>query len=181
LNSKIITAATAPQNPTEWMLWYDTVNDVLKTYDWTNWNEVWWETSNVKMFTISWYWDTTTWQEIYNYYNSWKTPFVRRWNLVYKLYKMMTSWTNFQMEFSAWFSWADSSASWSSSYEDTVVISGSNNVVDYLVPQWWDIIKYLAIDVNYSTPYTPLYNGSPATKKYVDDIVWDIETLLANL
>ena len=30
-------------------------------------------------------------------------------------------------------------------------------------------IKYLATDVNYSTPYTPTYDGSPATKKYVDD------------
>lgn len=30
--------ATAPSPATEWMLWYDTTNDVLKTYDWTNWN-----------------------------------------------------------------------------------------------------------------------------------------------
>ena len=28
---------------------------------------------------------------------------------------------------------------------------------------------YLATGVNYATPYTPEYNGSPATKKYVDD------------
>lgn len=31
--------------------------------------------------------------------------------------------------------------------------------------------KVLATDVNYTTPYTPLYNGSPATKKYVDDSI----------
>lgn len=30
--------ATAPSPATEWMLWYDTTNDVLKTYDWTNWD-----------------------------------------------------------------------------------------------------------------------------------------------
>lgn len=30
---------------------------------------------------------------------------------------------------------------------------------------------YLASNNDYSTPYTPLYNGSPATKKYVDDSI----------
>ena len=30
---------------------------------------------------------------------------------------------------------------------------------------------YLSIDQDYSTPYTPQYPGSPATKKYVDDAI----------
>ena len=35
-----------------------------------------------------------------------------------------------------------------------------------------DITRYyIAADVNYSNPYTPIYNGSPATKKYVDDAI----------
>ena len=33
--------ATAPANPCEWYIWYDTTNDVLKVYDWAQWNEVW--------------------------------------------------------------------------------------------------------------------------------------------
>ena len=33
---------TAPANPCEWYIWYDTTNDVLKVYDWTQWNEVGW-------------------------------------------------------------------------------------------------------------------------------------------
>ena len=33
--------SSAPATPTEWMLWYDTTNDVLKTYDGSNWNAVW--------------------------------------------------------------------------------------------------------------------------------------------
>ena len=41
VDDKVISSATAPSSPTEWMLWYDTTNDVLKTYDGTNWNEVW--------------------------------------------------------------------------------------------------------------------------------------------
>lgn len=30
-------------------------------------------------------------------------------------------------------------------------------------------LRVLATNIDYTTPYTPLYNGSPATKKYVDD------------
>ena len=38
---------TQPSNPNEWAIYYDTTNDVLKTYDWSQWNEVgWWETYN---------------------------------------------------------------------------------------------------------------------------------------
>ena len=32
------------------------------------------------------------------------------------------------------------------------------------------VVQYLDTNVNYTTPYTPLYSGSPATKKYVDDL-----------
>lgn len=31
---------TAPSNPTAWQLWYDTTNNILKVYDWTNWVNV---------------------------------------------------------------------------------------------------------------------------------------------
>lgn len=33
-------SSTAPSNPQEWDLWYDTVNHVLKIYNWTNWETV---------------------------------------------------------------------------------------------------------------------------------------------
>lgn len=33
-----VVSATAPSNPTKWMIWYDTTNDELKTYDWSQWN-----------------------------------------------------------------------------------------------------------------------------------------------
>ena len=32
--------STAPQNPQEWDMWYDTVNHVLKIYNWTTWETV---------------------------------------------------------------------------------------------------------------------------------------------
>lgn len=59
LDSKIITAATVPQNPTEWMLWYDTVNDELKTYDGAQWNTIAWAMIDDTPFWSSWDGDTT--------------------------------------------------------------------------------------------------------------------------
>ena len=35
-------------------------------------------------------------------------------------------------------------------------------------------LRVLATNIDYTTPYTPLYNGSPATKKYVDDKVQEL-------
>lgn len=39
-----VSSDTAPSNPSEWDLWYDTVNDSLKVYDGTNWVATggWW-------------------------------------------------------------------------------------------------------------------------------------------
>lgn len=40
-----VTSDTAPSNPSEWDLWYDTVNDALQVYDGTQWTSIgWWVT-----------------------------------------------------------------------------------------------------------------------------------------
>ena len=65
-------SATAPSFPTEWMVWYDTTNDVLKTYDWTNWNECWgwsWD-----MLYADFNWVTKTWATITLDLNSYIEP-----------------------------------------------------------------------------------------------------------
>ena len=54
-------SAAAPSSPTEWMAWYDSTNDVLKTYDWSNWNEcwAWWgwvEVFDITQYGIGWDW-----------------------------------------------------------------------------------------------------------------------------
>jgi len=235
---------TAPQNPHEWDLWYDTVNHVLKIYNWTTWetvdtdtdtrytawnginisaqNEIsidtsvvatksdlnskqdtlvswtniktinnqsllwsWdimispWETPNVKVFTISWQWDTTTWQQIYDYYKAWNTPLLKYNNVIYKLTDFSTSWTDFDIKFE-WLYAFDESSSYSRIDWYTIIIFGTSDVVSDVAPASFSL-KYLATDSNYIQPYTPQYAWSPATKKYVDDIVWDIESLLANL
>lgn len=37
-----VSSDTAPEDPAQWDLWYDSVNDRLMIYDWTSWNLVWW-------------------------------------------------------------------------------------------------------------------------------------------
>lgn len=71
-----IVSATAPSNPVEWQLWYDTTNDILKTYDGTNWNEVGtgWTSSNTKTFTISSTSDLTNAQAALDWYLNWWNP-----------------------------------------------------------------------------------------------------------
>lgn len=45
----------------------------------------------------------------------------------------------------------------------------------------YNFFNYLELSRNYQTPYEPLYAGSPATKKYVDDLVGNIETVLQTI
>lgn len=48
---------------------------------------------------------------------------------------------------------------------------------DTVHPQFnYGDVHVLETDLDYSTPYVPLYNGSPATKKYVDDSIAAIPT-----
>ena len=56
-----IVSATAPSNPTEWMVWYDTVNDALKAYNWTSWETEW-----TKMVVLSY--GHSTWQDFLDAY-----------------------------------------------------------------------------------------------------------------
>ena len=63
-----VTSDTAPTDPAEWDLWYDTVNDALKVYDWTNWVATWWgwdvlvsdQAGNIFTSWMKIWWGTTT-------------------------------------------------------------------------------------------------------------------------
>ena len=37
-----VTSATAPTDPAEWDLWYDTTHNTLKVYNWSSWVSTWW-------------------------------------------------------------------------------------------------------------------------------------------
>jgi hypothetical protein len=46
----IVISNTQPSDATEWLLWYNTVTDQLKVYDWTDWNWIWGSTYT------AWHW-----------------------------------------------------------------------------------------------------------------------------
>lgn len=56
----------------------------------------------------------------------------------------------------------------------TFSVTGGTTVSSISANAWNNIIaSVLKTDTDYATPYTPQYNGSPATKKYADDKVDD--------
>lgn len=80
-------SSSQPSTASEWDLWYDTTNDVLKVYDGTNWDVVWDDTAlmNVKTFYPSSSSDTTTLSEVANWYLAGKTPLISYKNQTYTL------------------------------------------------------------------------------------------------
>lgn len=164
-------SATAPANPTEWQLWYDTTNDVLKVYDWTNWNVVWDDTAdiNTKTFYLSSTSDLTTAQAAYDWWINWKNSII--------IFSWSTYFQDTKDSTSAYF--YKSYNSYETQDNKYTLISlpkikfnvSSGTVTSVLSVVWSSMSRVLATNVDYSAPYTPLYNGSPATKKYVDDSV----------
>lgn len=175
-------SATAPSSPTEWMVWYDTANDVLKTYDGSSWNEVWGWEWNTKTFYLSDTSDLTTAQEAYDRWIAGKepiiyilnaSPYANSWPLFVRSGTSKTAST-------VYFEWVtitkyDDSSTWKSwSYVMMCYFNISNWAVSmvYWPTSTYKTSMFLATWVNYTTPYTPQYDGSPATKKYVDDNKW---------
>lgn len=165
-----IISDTAPTTPTQWMIWYDTTNDVLKTYDGSQWNECWsgTDTSNTKTFYLSSTSDLTTAQSAYDWYLAWKNPIViLSWeNYIYE----SSSSTQFKLKKLRTEAGTSGSITQIRQYYMTFTLS-SWTVTEVSSGTYSTITSVLSTTVDYSTPYTPTYNGSPATKKYVDDAV----------
>lgn len=137
-NSKYVWP-TAPSNPEEWMLWYDTTNDQLKVYDWTTWVVTWkvytaWDGISINNEVI-----TNTWVlSSNNTYN----------NIVY-----MT-----QAEYDA--------------------LQNKDPNTLYSTPDWADI------QVVDDTPFAASWDWDTIhapSKNAIYDILWGVETLLANI
>ena len=90
-------SATAPSSPTEWMVWYDTTNDQLKVYDWTNWQVTgkeynawpWIEIKNLPDYSAM-QWPAPSWFHV---------PLTTEWQAVYDVWTALggwsPDWTNF--------------------------------------------------------------------------------------
>ena len=167
---------TAPANPTEWLLWYDTVNDVLKSYDWRNWSEVGSDAAdiNTKTFYLSGSNDTTTAQEATDRYLAGNNPIIMLNNKAHLLINATSAELKFLSDDEEK---VDTYASWTTNVVRHYIRFDLNSWTVTSISYWSDGTwspHVLATNVNYSTPYTPIYDGSPATKKYVDDSITDV-------
>lgn len=200
---------TAPSNPEEWQMWYDTTNNVLKVYDWTQWNEVWAST-----VYIAWNWidvtndvisiDTTvvaTQDDLEAMKSTWSTPpsNPEEWQLWYdttndvlKVYDW-TQWVSTWKEYTAW-DWISIN---SGVISNTWVLSSNstyNNII-YLSQADYDALQNKDANTLYSTPDSDwsLVDNTPfgaswdwdethaPSKNAIYDVLWDVETLLANI
>ena len=278
IDDKIVSSATMPSNPTVWMLWYDTTNKVLKTYDGNTWDEAWGSGGSTALTTfilndpdeqktelynwcrtfwsgdkvpviISWdggacyYWSmgysdkdvffngTNVIEIIYEYEGSevvWIDEFV--WYPIDAKFYVNSDYSNIASVWDDIEYWLNSTKQnpTSTNYKDATVfvwdmpyyrvwntIADGNNYIiafyedssrmqngnsssrtyrnqirftfSYTNATWTYVSEthsyiqtlapyMLRTDYDYATPYTPLYAGSPATKKYVDDNVsWSIK------
>lgn len=159
----------------------NTVDGELLTTDWDELITSWISVSdledlhddvNTKTFYLSGTSDLTNAQAAYDWYKAWKNPIIRisGWN-----YSFILEWNNSEPTYHLGFYWVNGGANdWISNssigINPRLELRYSSNTVTSVVVSW-DNAHVLFTDVNYSTPYTPTYNGSPATKKYVDDSV----------
>ena len=128
-------------------------------------------TVNTKTFTLSSTSDTTNASAAAAYINWGGNAIVILSNVAYNL----SSKSSTQMVFK-WPISITANASNTSINQATLTFTVSWNTVSSISNTSTSLGKYLETDRNYSTPLTPTYNGSPATKKYVDDCVWSINS-----
>lgn len=187
----------APSNPTEWMLWYDTTNDQLKVYDWTQWNVTWKEYVAWNGISINWTTISNTWVLSSNStYN----------NIIYLSQADYDALQN--KDANTLYSTPDNSdvsivnntaywAAWiwdiyhapSNSVLYTKISSVDNNISTI---QWnistmqWDIsalqtaVSWWISDAAFSSAWDWDTTHAPS-KNAIYDVLWDVETLLANL
>ena len=168
LNLPII-SASAPATPTEWMIWYDTTNDVLKTYDGSNWNECWsgWGgTENVKAFYLSSTSDLTNAQAAYDWYLAGKNPIIVYNDTAYNLSLVSVGYVVFLST-----TIAPSYVQWTKAIGHGMIKLdvSSNSVTE--ITQALESFNILPTDSSFDSTYTPTQDWNPATKKYVDDSV----------
>ena len=122
-----------------------------------------------KLFTLSSTSDLTNAQAAYDYYADWTMPILKYGSSFY--YLKSNDSTSMVFIKKAPFVWNWTSAS-TLNYESLTFALSSWTVT--WITTWNSGIygySYLNTWVDYWTPYTPTYNGSPATKKYVDDSI----------
>ena len=127
---------------------------------------------NTRMFNLSSSSDLATAQEIYDWYAAWKYPVI---------YYDSNSYVFRDAQNGALTFICSVPELGEDVYQDNSIIKykaielfyTGSSVTNISFLSWTPWINYLDTDVDYRFPYVPQYDGSPATKKYVDDGVAD--------
>lgn len=137
---------------------------------------------NTKSFTLTSLWSSATpiaeWQPVLDWYLAGNTPIVVYGTTVYTLYtvgggRMRFLWALGKSQ--------GSSTSYVYQWFLDINYNSSNTVTSTGMSSVSVSPDFLQTDRDYPTPYTPLYNGSPATKKYVDDSMRSLSETVGNL
>lgn len=123
-------------------------------------------TINTQTFSLSSTSDLTNASKAYAWYALWKTPFILYNGEVYSFHGYSDSTMTFYTIPSGIETVSNSISALKLKWLSIAISWGSATSI---TATWGQIVKYLDTNIDYSSPYTPTYNGSPATKKYVDD------------
>lgn len=168
--------STAPANPEAGTIWYNTTNNTTYIYNWSSREEV---ITNTKTFYLSWIWTSAAVlaeaQAIYDRWLAGKNPIIIYDNIVYVVDNI-----NNEVCYFRWDVGTGYAAVWASdSYVKKQLLSFDRNwntVEEVKAPIMIMGQRYLSTVNDYATPYVPQYDGSPATKKYVDDSITATKT-----
>lgn len=159
----------------------------VAVFDWATGKIIkdWWalpEESNIKAFPLSGTWSSDSVlaeaQAIYDWYAAGKVPFILLNNKVYAFTGISYgAWNIRYIKFADSNTGEYTTSTSKSSVRHKRMISVGYDESTWVVTTvnetstWTSSSDYriLFTDTDYSTPYTPQYDGSPATKKYVDD------------
>lgn len=119
---------------------------------------------NTQTFSLNSTSDITNATAALTYINWWGNALIKYNWAIYTLYSKSNSSVVFKSSLET--VWC---ASYSIIQQNNLTFTISNNAVTTITVWNTSLGKYLETDRNYSTPWTPTYNGSPTTKKYVDD------------
>lgn len=160
----------APSTPVEWMLWYDTTNDELKTYDWTAWVTEW-----TKMVVLEY--GVSTWQNFIDAYNENAIVYckVSSWSSGYRMAFMAYTawqWTPTEVEFQYYRS--RSSHSQSSTQLDEVYVYKLTNAWVWTTTQrdtWAKMIAGTWIWITFNS------SGATINNTWVTSVNWNTGTV----
>lgn len=166
----VIVSATAPSSPSEWDLWYDTVNDELKAYNWTSWQTEW-----TKMVVLEY--GVSTWQDFIDAYNENAIVYckVSSWSSGYRMAFMAYTawqWTPTEVEFQYYRS--RSSHSQSSTQLDEVYVYKLTNAWVWTTTQrdtWAEMIAGAWIWITFNS------SGATINNTWVTSVNWNTWTV----